>query len=301
MAITEKILSDQLKWIDVYDPSGSEMEELSSQYQLNKHTVRDCMQPEHLPKYEYDDDTAVHFLILRFYAHTPNKKMATIQELTNKIAIFCTDKFIITIHKEKTPFLDSIKRRQPSDSNFTTTQLLSRIVWLALETYDDPAERLSEQLDFHENQVLVKKVSSHDTEALYYIKRQATVSHKVLLLMLEPINHIEVNQGEETHLLQDVRDQHLKMQTLYSQILEEVNNLLNLSMSFAAQRTNEVMRVLTLFSVFFMPLTFIVGIYGMNFEFMPELNEKWGYPAILILMVLIALTIYFWFKRKNWL
>ncbi len=72
-------------------------------------------------------------------------------------------------------------------------------------------------------------------------------------------------------------------------------------MSLSSQRTNEVMRILTLFSVFFMPLTFIVGIYGMNFEFMPELKQRWGYPAVLILMALVAVAIYRWFKRKRWL
>lgn len=302
MAIREKLISDSVKWIDVTDPNVAEMEELSREYRLNQHTVRDCLQPEHLPKYEYDEDTNVHFLILRFYSHDFNNRMATIQEITDKIAIFCTDNLLITIHKADTPFLELIARRYNTGNRVTTaTELLSKIVWQALETYDNPAERLSEQVDFFESQVLLKKVNNDLTEALYYIKRQATISHKVLMLMLEPINHINVKQGEESHLLQDVRDQHLKMQTLFSQILDEVNNLLNLSMSFAAQRTNEVMRVLTLFSVFFMPLTFIVGIYGMNFEFMPELSQKWGYPSVLILMGVIALIIYTWFKRKKWL
>jgi magnesium transporter len=120
------------------------------------------------------------------------------------------------------------------------------------------------------------------------------------MLMLEPINHIYIKKGEET-ALQDVRDQHLKMQTLYNQVPEDVNNLLNLSMSFAAQKTNEVMKVLTIFSVFFMPLTFIAGIYGMNFHYMPELTRKWGYPGSLALMAIIAIVIYLWFKRKKWL
>ncbi len=302
MAIVEKIVSDGLIWIDVANPSPEEMEELSSQYKLNKHTVRDCLQPEHLPKYEYDDETNVRFLILRFYAQNANKQMANIQELTDKIAIFCTESLLITIHKAATPFLEILAKRYNSgNKKISTTELLSKIIWQALETYDDPVEKLSEQVDFYENQVMLKKVNNNLSENLYYIKRQATISHKVLMLMLEPINNIPVNSGEETHLLQDVRDQHLKMQTLYGQILEEVNNLLNLSMSFAAQRTNEVMRVLTLFSVFFMPLTFIVGIYGMNFEFMPELRQKWGYPAVLIFMGLMALMIYLWFKRKKWL
>ena len=89
------------------------------------------------------------------------------------------------------------------------------------------------------------------------------------------------------------------MRTLYGQVVEEVNNLMNLFMSFSAQRTNDVVKVLTIFSVFFMPLTFIVGIYGMNFEFMPELKQKWGYPGVMILMFIVTACIYIWFKRKK--
>ena len=178
--------------------------------------------------------------------------------------------------------------------------MVTKIIWQALETFDDPAERLSEQVDFYENQIILKRTNNDQVEALYFIKRQASVSIKVLLLMLEPLNHIRTEPKDEAEL-QDVRDQHLKIQTLYSQILEDVNNLMNLYVSFSAQKTNDVMKILTIFSVFFMPLTFIVGIYGMNFDFMPELSKKWGYPAVLIIMVIITITIYQWFKRKRWL
>ena len=147
---------------------------------------------------------------------------------------------------------------------------------------------------------MLKKTSDDQMQALYFIKRQASASHKVLMLMSEPINHQHPGKGEKSSV-RDMRDQHLKMLTLYSQILEDVNNLMNLAMSFAAKRTNEVMRVLTVFSVFFMPLTFIVGIYGMNFKFMPELNSKWGYPAVLFFMTIVTVVIYLWFKRKKWL
>jgi magnesium transporter len=299
MAIKEMFVSGDLKWIDVTDPSAVEMEELSQQYNLNQHTVKDCLQPEHLPKYEFDDEFQVHFLILRFVAHDPSKGVSSIQELTNKIAIFFTDRIVITIHLFDIPFLKILVKRVEKKCS-SATDLLSKIIWQALETFDDPANRLSEQVDFYESQIMLKKTGVDVTESLYHIKRQASISHKVLMLMLEPINHVHVNSGEDS-AIQDVRDQHLKMQTLYSQVLEDVNNLLTISMSFSAQRTNEVVRVLTLFSVFFMPLTFIVGIYGMNFKFMPELRHKWGYPVVLIIMAMVTVFIYRWFKRKKWL
>ncbi len=299
MPVKERYATASVKWIDVTDPSADEMEQLSKTYHLNQFIMLDCMQPEHLPKYEYDEDNEYHFLILRYYAHGDGESASSIQELTNKIAIFASSEIVVTIHKTETPFLDQVAKKAVKH-NFETSELLSKIVWEALETFDGPAYRLSEELDEYESQIMLRKTITDVTEALFYIKRQASIAHKVLMLMLEPINHIQTKPSGEA-LLRDVRDQHLKIQTLYNQVLEDVNNLLNISVAFAAQRTSEVMRVLTVFSLFFMPLTFIVGIYGMNFEFMPELKEKWGYPAVLVVMAVVSAVIYIWFKKKKWL
>lgn len=275
------------------------MADLAKLHRLNAYTVRDCLDPEHLPKYELSGKT--HFLILRFYVHSFEMNIGSIQELTDKIAIFYSDDFLITIHKSEIPFLKVLSKKIAGEaSSSTASELLTKMVWNALDTFNPPAERLAEQVDFYELQVMLKKSKSDLMEALYYIKRQALLSHKVLILMAEPINHIYIKPGEETYL-QDVKDQHLKMQTLYSGIIEEVNNLVNLSLSLASQRANEVMRVLTIFSVFFMPLTFVAGVYGMNFKYMPELDERWAYPATWALMIIITLIIFFWFRKKKWL
>jgi magnesium transporter len=82
---------------------------------------------------------------------------------------------------------------------------------------------------------------------------------------------------------------------------ENTNHLLNIYFNISSQRTNETMRVLTIFSVFFMPLTFIVGIYGMNFHNMPELSWQYGYPATIAAMAIVTIVIYSWFRRKKWL
>jgi magnesium transporter len=299
MPLTEQQVCQDVTWIDVVAPSLHEMEELAQRFKLNAYTVRDCLQPEHLPKYEFVDD--VHFLILRFYSHHENKRSATIQELTNKIAIFYTDQFLITIHLVEAPFLPIIKRKFVANGKCTSTaSLLARVLWDALETFDEPANRLSEQVDFFEAQIIIKKASEDYMESLFYIKREASLAHKVLMMMQEPINHI-FSQSEEKVELQNVRDQHLKMQTLYGQVLEDVNNLISMYMSYQSQRTNDVVKILTLFSVFFMPLTFIAGIYGMNFDFMPELRQRWGYPGVLLVMAVVTAVIYFYFRRKGWL
>ncbi len=115
-----------------------------------------------------------------------------------------------------------------------------------------------------------------------------------MLLLLKAVTINGVN-------FKDIRDLHVEVLTLFDQINDDVNNLLNTYLSLAAQKTNDVMKVLTIFSVFFMPLTFIVGVYGMNFRHMPELNERWAYPGVLGLMLLITVILFFWMKHKKWL
>jgi len=77
--------------------------------------------------------------------------------------------------------------------------------------------------------------------------------------------------------------------------------MLDLYVSSSSQRLNETMKTLTLFASIFMPLTFIAGVYGMNFEFMPELQWRWGYPLIMLLMAGIGAGLLYYFKRRNWL
>jgi magnesium transporter len=82
---------------------------------------------------------------------------------------------------------------------------------------------------------------------------------------------------------------------------EMVSGLLDIYLSSMSNRTNEIMKVLTLVATIFIPLTFIVGLYGMNFEYMPELKQQWGYPAILIVMLAVALGMLLYFRRKKWI
>ena len=110
-----------------------------------------------------------------------------------------------------------------------------------------------------------------------------------------------MHRHKKSNEIQDIRDNHKKLILFYDQLNEDAQNLLSTYMSYNGQKTNEVMKVLTLFSAYFLPLTFIVGVYGMNFKYMPELSWEYGYPITIGLMLLVFIFIYLWFRKRKWL
>jgi magnesium transporter len=290
---------NDIEWIDIVNPTPEELSAISEKYELHHYTLKDCLEPDHLPKHEELDNAS--FIITRIYTALNKSDAYTIQELSSKVAVFYNKHFIITIHRLEQPFLQEIKRKYlDQDRIRTTSEIVTKIVWYVLHSFDRPAYKLTEEVERYESMIFLKKITPDLLEGLYYLKRKASICNNLLMLTGELVNSIRTNPADNP-ALQDARDLHVKLITIYDQIQDDVNNLLNIYLSLSAQKTSDVMKVLTIFSVFFMPLTFIVGIYGMNFSFMPELQKKWGYPAVLVVMVIITVIIYIWFKRKNWL
>jgi magnesium transporter len=124
---------------------------------------------------------------------------------------------------------------------------------------------------------------------------------RMLWLTIGVVHKIAPPFERNAPLYQDVEENAQSYHFHADELLEEANNLLGIQLSMASHRTNEVMRVLTVFSAFFLPLTFIVGVYGMNFSFMPELEKHWGYPAVLLVMLAVSAIIFIWFRRRGWL
>ncbi|MBS1729383.1 MAG: magnesium transporter CorA [Bacteroidetes bacterium] len=297
----QKLSIDDLpyQWLDIVMPSETELNKLSKEFHLHRYTLRDCLEPDHLPKYEDLGETR--FIITRVLLNPPTNEVKTLQEMSTKLAIFYNEHFILTIHRLPQEFLKDIKLKYLENGKCrTTNELVTKIIWNVLHTYDDPVIQLSEEAEECEIKIFLKNLQSSMLEELYIIKRKAAVCNKLLLLTGEVISTIRTDENDLV-ALQDVKDLHKKLMMMYNQVHEDVTNLLNIYLSLSAQRTNEVVKLLTIFSVFFMPLTFIVGVYGMNFHFMPELETRWGYPAVLLLMAIIIIVIFLWFKRKKWL
>jgi magnesium transporter len=122
----------------------------------------------------------------------------------------------------------------------------------------------------------------------------------MILLTRDIVHRFKEELPLNPAVMEDLRDTVERMYVECDLVRDNLNQLLSIHFNVSTQRVNEVILVLTLFSAFFLPLTFIVGIYGMNFKMMPELSWKYGYPAAWGLMVLVVLVIWQWFRRKKW-
>jgi magnesium transporter len=289
---------DGYDWIDILEPKKEELNEVAEQYNLHYTLIKDSLQPEHLPKYEMVNQ--VQFIILRIYDNQSSLDSDTTQEITNKIAIFLGKDFIITVHRASSEFLQTIREKYLVTGLCTNQyELTYRIISGVFLSYDEPSNKLIQDLDFYESKIFLKEKTPSLLKNLYLIKRKAASINRVLGLSRSILDNLENKISSPS--LQDLRDSMTRIKVNSEQTIENVSNLLNVYISLSSQKTNEVMRILTVFSVFFMPLTFIVGIYGMNFRFMPELDLHWGYPGVLILMAVVTMVIFYWFKRKKWL
>lgn len=289
-------------WVDVVAPTPEELVEVSRRWSLHESSVADCLDPEHLPKHEVFPEHV--FTILRAADPAANGDCTTVQELTRKVAAFVGSDHIVTIHRAPQPYLDrlierwtrgALPGRSPAHAWFD-------LVNAALDSYTAPLEEAERKLDGFEDSVFGDEHGKLGLRDAYQLKRRLTLYKRLLFQTQGLVMKLAPLAGPElAPLVQEARDNGDSMHFWADELLDSLTQLLNVQLSLASHRTNEVVRVLTVFSAFFLPLTFIVGIYGMNFEHMPELRHPLGYAAVWAVMLGVTGGIWLWFRRRGWL
>lgn len=295
-------------WVDVVNPSPGELAEVARQYSLHPTSVEDSLDPEHLPKYERIGSTT--FIIVRAMDTAAPPDCSSVHEMTRKVAIFYGADFLITIHRSEQPFLTSIideyasaspPRGIPERRKGFMPRLLIDLINGAIGTYEKPLAAAEAAIDAFEATIFGEHDFTTLLRRIYLEKRRVTQMRRMLSHTRDAVQKLVPASEPTAPLYQDLRENAESMHSYADELVDDVNNLLSIQLSLASHRTNEVVRVLTVFSVFFLPLTFIVGVYGMNFQHMPELREHWGYPAVLGGMAVVTIAIYIWFRRRGWL
>lgn len=309
--IEDKVLSAsqagrKFEWIDVQAPTHEDLSALAAKYRLPFHAVTDCLEPEHFPKFE--SFGSLNFLIVRSYDASASIDCDTVQELTRKIAIFESSDFVLTIHRSDIPSFSALKddwRRKAKDGQVCLPdQILLAILNHAVQSYQKPAEINRDLLEGFE-----RKVFRHDGDTFeegYFLKRRASAIKRMLRMTVDMLPRLSSQYPEDASLIQDVKENGDRLYAHVEEFYDNVTSLVGLQLALSNHRltvasfkTNEVMRILTIFSVFFMPLNLITGIYGMNFENMPELKWPHGYYGAIAVMIVMTLTIMAYFKRKG--
>lgn len=298
MIEADNLLHPTSQWWDLSDPTPEVLGAIADRFGLHRTSVQDCLDPEHFPKIEKTGDTL--FMIVRcFDVHAP-ADADELLSLTRKVAIFLGKDFLITVHRGDQPFLEDARNKV--DEGQTPHEITVRLVKKATESFIPYLERLEQSMESLEKELVTRPPHRNELVALYSLRSRLSVVKRQAMHTLVVIKEFStIHSPGPSPWLTDLRESAEGLWQYCDELMEDVQNLLSLHLSLSGHRTNEVMRFLTVVSLFFLPLTFIVGVYGMNFDFMPELHWRYGYAASWLVMAAVCIFIYLKVRSKGWL
>ena len=287
------------EWIDVEAPTAEDMKYLHERYEINNLLLEDTLDPNHLPKYEADGN--VKFFLLRESTELERKNLNTISDISTKIGIFILDNTIITVHRLKTKSISETKKQlSVGHENCSPDKVALMIALIIMKSFDDESLSLFETMDNIENEIFLKNTNhTNQIRRLYKLKRKSGLNSRVLTISTDAIDKFKLLNLQDSEVV-DLKDKHKDVVADFDHLNIQITNLISMFLALSDQKANQVMKVLAIYSVYFLPITFIAGLYGMNFDNMPELHTKHGYFYTLGIMGVIVICTFIYARRKQW-
>lgn len=293
----------QWLWLDIEgQPSESESALLESRFGIHKLAISDAQRTRHPPKFETFSDHS--FLLLRGLV----EKAEDIYASTMQIALFLKPNVLITRHSERSKSVEAAWQELQNgklDLSRGPSHAAMRVARKVVDRYTPILLALEDQLeDFEEKTIsqpsdaLLGELVSTNSQ-LKKLRRTLTYQKNVFSSMLH--SESEAMDEQFKHECNDVFEQFERLSSLSTLYQELINDLINGYLSISAHRLNQIMKVLTIFTVIFLPLTVLAGIYGMNFEYMPELSWRYGYFTLLGIMLGLIVVSTLAVRRLRWL
>ena len=295
--------SDDELWVDIQEPVHEIIEPLlEERFGFHELAAEDTLSPNTLPK--YDSFPFYDFFIFR----TVDVNVSEHASETYKIGAFLGRNFLFTVHRQPLRAIDDVCNRLPADRRLLERGpdfLLYAIVDQMVDAHFPLLEQIEEAVDDLQDQIFENAEPPHLDELLH-LKRDLNVLRRHTLPQRELLNQISRGDAkfvQREHLIyfRDAYDHMFRISETIDVDREQMTGTMEAYLSVVANRTNETMKVLTIFSAIMLPLTLIAGIYGMNFEHMPELHWIHGYAYALALMIGIAVMMVGYFWLKGWI
>ena len=288
-------------WINVTGiHQGEIIKKLGECFNLHPLLLEDTMNTNQRPKVE--DYGEYIFIVLKTLAY--RDRGISIEQ----VSLVLGRNWIISFAEGECGFLNEIKERLKAGKGrirkMSPDYLAYSIMDMIVDNYFVVAERLGESIEELEEKLLTKPTPEL-MRSIHYLRKEMTLMRKAVWPVRDAIGTLERTDsplitGTTDVYLRDVYDHTIRVIDTLDTYRDTVTGMLEVYLSNTSNRMNEIMKVLTVVATLFIPLTFIVGVYGMNFRVMPELEWKWGYPAIMILMAAVAVAMVVYFKRKKW-
>ena len=279
------------------------LEKLGECYGFHPLVLEDILNTDQRPKMEDYGDYL--YIVLKMLS--TNDKSGETE--TEQVSLILGPNFIFSFQEKEGDVFDPIRERIRSGkgrirkmgADYLAYALLDSIV----DNYFTIMEKLGETIEFLEEE-LVTQPTPETLQTIHQLKRELIFLRKAVWPLREVISGLERGElvliKEATRIyLRDVYDHTIQVIDTIETFRDMISGMLDIYLSSVSNRLNSVMKVLTIIATIFMPLTLIAGIYGMNFKFMPELEWRWGYPMVWVLMIVISVSMLIYFKKKRWL
>jgi magnesium transporter len=275
---------------------------LGERFLIHPLVQEDILNTDHRPKIEVHDD----YLYIVIKALSFNQTSQRLQ--AEQISLIVGDNYLLTFCEQPGTVFDGVRARIRSGrkirelgSDYLAYALIDAVVdnyFLLLEQLGDAIEDLEEEL--------IQRPAANIVHRIHHFKREMLLLRKAVWPMREVLSSLSRDEAIITSrdirmYLRDVYDHSIHIIDNMETLRELLAGMLDLYVSSSSQRLNETMKTLTLFASIFMPLTFIAGVYGMNFDYMPELHWRWGYPLIMLVMAGCGAGLLYYFRRQHWL
>ncbi len=292
-----------LLWVDITETTEEDAEFLERTFNFHHLAVEDCISPQIRPP-KIDDFDDYLFIIVHGVNHRAESDIVE----TTELAIFLGSHFVVSNHNIPLYSIASVKQLVEDDgrpmrrgADFLAHTLVDALIDNVMPTID----RMSEVADEIDEEVIHRPLQS-TLEAILKLKRSTLRIHRVMTPQREILNRL--SRGEfsiisERALIfyRDVFDHLVRIEDLTQTIRDRADNALSTYLSSVANQQNETMKVLAMVATIFLPLTLVAGIYGMNFENMPELRWSWGYFAVLGFMGTVIAVVIWRFWAGKWI
>ncbi|MDX1917639.1 MAG: magnesium/cobalt transporter CorA [Candidatus Caenarcaniphilales bacterium] len=287
-----------ITWLHITDPGPIEYNFLYEKFRFEESAIDECLDPEHFPRYEEFENCI--FMVTFYLLPSPENLFHT-----RELNIFAGKDFLVTISKNTFPCLkilcEKVKRggiKSPEILLFEVLDQLNESFVRTVEKFELRLDSLEQAL-FKENDSLILSTVLEYKSQLRNLRR-LLIPQRDVLYRISNIDHIVFSKKGRLQI-RNAFDQLSYQALLVDSYLENMSSLVSVYHSQAATSMNEIIKTLTMISTIVLPLSLIVGYYGMNFRHFPELDWKMGLPAVWTLMTVLAIGLLIYFRRKKWL